>query len=113
MHGQPHVSLYLVFGCINFSRINFNLNIKNSCVNCLQGSSFWQLTLTGKTDIRFQFVQRLTYFSVIIKQNTHLREKKVNPAVYAKRKWLSGFADINAPLSVPIHHKIILVPTQI
>ena len=82
-------------------------------MNCLQGTSFCQLTLARKTDIKNS--GRATP-ELVISQSLPSKiqnyAKKFNPAIYAKHKWLSGCAEINTLLSVPIHHKIILVPTK-
>jgi len=81
-------------------------------VNCLQGTSFWQLTLTGKTDIKISGCATPDLVLSHYEAKYTLARKKVKPAVCAKHKWLIGCAEINALLSVPIHHKIISFPTQ-
>jgi hypothetical protein len=83
---------------------------KNS-VKYFQGIGFSQLTLAEKTEIKNLFHATS---DLVISQSSSSRiqtyVRQFNPAIYAKHKWLSDCAEINALLGLLMNHIIVLAP---
>jgi hypothetical protein len=75
--------------------------MNKNCVKYLQGINFSQL---------IKDLGCVTPDLVISQSSSRIRTcvRKFNPAIYAKRKWLSGCAERNALLCLLVNHVIVL-----